>query len=118
MYTSGTTGKPKGAIRSHRGGALLSLVTEIELGLRRDDGALLVMPMCHANSLYFFGAFAYCGRRRIDLLAQELRSRALLRDARRGRLDLHLAGADALHHDARPARGGARAATTSTPSAS
>ncbi len=52
---------PKGAIRSHRGGAMLSLVTEIELGLHRDDGALLVMPMCHANSLYFFSAFAYCG---------------------------------------------------------
>jgi fatty-acyl-CoA synthase len=61
MYTSGTTGAPKGAIRSHRGGALLSLVTEIELGIHRNDGALLVMPMCHANSLYFFGAFAYCG---------------------------------------------------------
>jgi fatty-acyl-CoA synthase len=61
MYTSGTTGKPKGAIRSHRGGSLLSLVTEIELGIHRNDGALLVMPMCHANSLYFFGAFSYCG---------------------------------------------------------
>jgi fatty-acyl-CoA synthase len=61
MYTSGTTGNPKGAIRNHRGGAILSLVTEIELGLHREDGALLVMPMCHANSLYFFDAFAYCG---------------------------------------------------------
>ena len=61
MYTSGTTGTPKGAIRNHHGGALLSLVTEIELGIHRDDGALLVMPMCHANSLYFFCAFAYCG---------------------------------------------------------
>jgi fatty-acyl-CoA synthase len=61
MYTSGTTGAPKGAIRNHRGGAMLSLVTEIELGIHRNDGALLVMPMCHANSLYFFGAFAYCG---------------------------------------------------------
>jgi fatty-acyl-CoA synthase len=61
MYTSGTTGAPKGAIRNHRGGAMLSLITEIELGLSREDGALLVMPMCHANSLYFFGAFAYCG---------------------------------------------------------
>ncbi len=61
MYTSGTTGNPKGAIRNHRGGAMLSLITEIELGMHRDDGALLVMPMCHANSLYFFGAFAYCG---------------------------------------------------------
>ncbi len=61
MYTSGTTGKPKGAIRSHRGSALLSLVTEVEMGLSRRDAALLVMPMCHANSLYFFGAFTYCG---------------------------------------------------------
>jgi fatty-acyl-CoA synthase len=61
MYTSGTTGNPKGAIRNHRGGAMLSLITEIELGMHRSDGALLVMPMCHANSLYFFGAFAYCG---------------------------------------------------------
>ena len=61
MYTSGTTGNPKGAIRNHRGGAMLSLITEIELGMHRDDHALLVMPMCHANSLYFFNAFAYCG---------------------------------------------------------
>ncbi|MBV8521278.1 MAG: AMP-binding protein, partial [Acetobacteraceae bacterium] len=61
MYTSGTTGKPKGVVRSHKAAALLSLVTEIELGLHREDGALLVMPMCHANSLNFFGAFAYIG---------------------------------------------------------
>jgi acyl-CoA synthetase (AMP-forming)/AMP-acid ligase II len=61
MYTSGTTGKPKGAIRNHRGSAALSLVTEVELGLSVRDSALLVMPMCHANSLYFFGAFTYCG---------------------------------------------------------
>jgi acyl-CoA synthetase (AMP-forming)/AMP-acid ligase II len=61
MYTSGTTGKPKGVIRSHRGAALLSLVTEIELGFGRPDEGLLVMPMCHANSLYFFGSLAYCG---------------------------------------------------------
>ena len=40
---------------------MLSLVTEVELGLRIRDQALLVMPMCHANSLYFFGAFTYLG---------------------------------------------------------
>lgn len=61
MYTSGTTGKPKGAIRSHRAGAHLSLITEVEMGFGRRDAALLVMPLCHGNSLYFFGAFAYCG---------------------------------------------------------
>jgi acyl-CoA synthetase (AMP-forming)/AMP-acid ligase II len=29
--------------------------------LSRHDAALLVMPMFHANSLFFFGAFTYCG---------------------------------------------------------
>jgi fatty-acyl-CoA synthase len=61
MYTSGTTGKPKGVVGSHQRAALLSLCTEIELKVHRDDNALLVMPMCHANSLNFFGAFSYCG---------------------------------------------------------
>jgi acyl-CoA synthetase (AMP-forming)/AMP-acid ligase II len=61
MYTSGTTGRPKGAIRSHQGSALLSFLTEVELGFSRRDTGLLVMPMCHANSLYFATALAYCG---------------------------------------------------------
>ena len=61
LYTSGTTGKPKGAIRSHRGMAMVALMTEVELGVNRGDDALLVMPMCHANSVFFFTAFLYCG---------------------------------------------------------
>src|SRR5262245_10999935 len=44
MYTSGTTGKPKGAIRSHRGSAMLALITQVEMRLSRRDSALLVMP--------------------------------------------------------------------------
>lgn len=63
MYTSGTTGKPKGAIRSHRASSMIALVTQSELSVRTDDSALLVMPMCHANSLFFFGAFLGCGAR-------------------------------------------------------
>jgi acyl-CoA synthetase (AMP-forming)/AMP-acid ligase II len=61
MYTSGTTGRPKGAIRSHRGSALMSLVTALDMGLTVDDTALLVMPMCHANSLNFASTFTYIG---------------------------------------------------------
>ncbi|KAB2846868.1 MAG: AMP-binding protein, partial [Hyphomicrobiaceae bacterium] len=61
MYTSGTTGRPKGAMRTHRASALLSLATEVEMGFGRSDRALLVMPLCHANSLYFASAFLYCG---------------------------------------------------------
>jgi len=61
MYTSGTTGKPKGAIRNHQGSALISLVTALDMGLSIDDTGLLVMPMCHANSLYFSFTFTYLG---------------------------------------------------------
>ena len=37
MYTSGTTGKPKGAIRSHNGNALMSLVAGVEFGISSRD---------------------------------------------------------------------------------
>jgi acyl-CoA synthetase (AMP-forming)/AMP-acid ligase II len=61
MYTSGTTGRPKGAIRNHAGSALISLVSALDMGFARDHTALLVMPMCHANSLYFSFTFTYLG---------------------------------------------------------
>ena len=61
MYTSGTTGRPKGAMRSHEGNAMLALATALEFGLTRDDTGLLVMPLCHANSLYFAVTFAMLG---------------------------------------------------------
>ena len=61
MYTSGTTGHPKGAIRRHGDMAMLAMMTAIELSVGRRDEALLVMPMCHANSLNFFTTFLYCG---------------------------------------------------------
>jgi fatty-acyl-CoA synthase len=61
MYTSGTTGRPKGAMRRHEGNALIALATALEFGLTRDDNALLVMPLCHANSLYFSVTFALLG---------------------------------------------------------
>ncbi len=61
MYTSGTTGKPKGAMRSHEGSTLIALATALELQFTRDDTALLVMPMCHANSLYFSHTFVHLG---------------------------------------------------------
>jgi fatty-acyl-CoA synthase len=61
MYTSGTTGKPKGAIRNHQGSALISLVTGLDMGFATSDTGLMVMPMCHANSLYFAFTFTYLG---------------------------------------------------------
>jgi len=61
MYTSGTTGKPKGAMRSHGSHALLNFATLLDMGFDRDDTCLLVMPMCHANSLNFASAFVFAG---------------------------------------------------------
>ena len=61
MYTLGTTGRPKGAIRSHEGNTLIAMATALEMGFTRDDTALLVMPLCHANSLYFSHTFTHLG---------------------------------------------------------
>ncbi len=61
MYTSGTTGRPKGAIRSHGGNALIAVATALEMGFTSQDTALLVMPLCHANSLYFGSTFVHMG---------------------------------------------------------
>ena len=102
MYTSGTTGRPKGAIRNHAGSALISLVSALDMGFARDHTALLVMPMCHANSLYFAFTFTYLRRRRCVIDdRKELRPRAPAAHALRAARDVHVARADALHHDAR-----------------
>lgn len=61
MYTSGTTGKPKGAIRNHQGSYLIALATALEMGFNKEDTGLLVMPLCHANSLYFATTFIHLG---------------------------------------------------------
>lgn len=61
MYTSGTTGRPKGAVRSHAGSTLIAMATATEMGFSRQDTALLVMPLCHANSLYFGTTFIHLG---------------------------------------------------------
>jgi fatty-acyl-CoA synthase len=61
MYTSGTTGKPKGAVRSHQSYALFYLMNAVELGFGRDDVGLAVMPLCHVNSVFYGFVFTYLG---------------------------------------------------------
>ena len=57
MYTSGTTGKPKGAVRTHESYIAQYMLSNVNMGVRSEDKVLMVMPMCHVNSIYY--SFAY-----------------------------------------------------------
>jgi acyl-CoA synthetase (AMP-forming)/AMP-acid ligase II len=79
MYTSGTTGKPKGAIRSHDSVVKLALITALDEGFTRDDTGLLVMPLCHSNSFWYIVLLAYLGATTVVYDRQHFEPEALLR---------------------------------------
>ena len=51
----------QGVIRTSGSLVLLAYLLQSDWGFGRNDLGLLVMPMCHANSLYFAYVFAACG---------------------------------------------------------
>jgi len=51
MYTSGTTGEPKGALLPHRKTLYNSLNAELFFGLRREDRVLVALPLFHSFGL-------------------------------------------------------------------
>ncbi len=53
MYTSGTTGTPKGVVRTHESFIAQYMINNINMGVRPTDKPLMVMPMCHVNSIYY-----------------------------------------------------------------
>jgi fatty-acyl-CoA synthase len=64
-YTSGTTGKPKGVLYSHRSNVLHAMVNNSPdyIGLKSTDVAMPVVPLFHANSwsLAFLAPMAGAG---------------------------------------------------------
>jgi fatty-acyl-CoA synthase len=62
-YTSGTTGRPKGVMVTHRGAFLNALGEVIEAGLTYDSVYLWTLPMFHCNGWgYAWGVTAVAGR--------------------------------------------------------
>ncbi len=53
MYTGGTTGKPKGVMKTHASLFAQYFISIFDHNFNFDDVNLLVMPCCHVNSLFY-----------------------------------------------------------------
>ena len=53
MYTGGTTGKPKGVMKTHASLFAQYFIMIYDHQFNFDDTMLLVMPCCHVNSLFY-----------------------------------------------------------------
>jgi fatty-acyl-CoA synthase len=104
MYTSGTTGRPKGAIRTHRGIAMLALMTCVELGLEAGRQRAAGDAHVPRQLAVLLLRLRLCGCGSHHLLAVQFRPGPVPENDGRDRHDLHLAGAHPLHHDAGRAR--------------
>ncbi len=61
LYTSGTTGRPKGVVRSHESYVAFYLINGVDFGFRPDDICLTAMPLCHVNTTFFSFSITYVG---------------------------------------------------------
>jgi 2-furoate---CoA ligase len=96
LYTSGTTGRPKGVPRSHRAERAAALAQLVQLELRGGDRTLGVMPLYHTMGMRSLLAASACGG--LFCSQPEFRAEAALDAVERARLtSLYLA--PTLFHD-------------------
>ena len=69
VYTSGTTGSPKGALLTHRGMTNAARFGALRFGLRPGDVYVDTMPLCHVGGQVV--AFQICQRRAAAILVKE-----------------------------------------------
>jgi fatty-acyl-CoA synthase len=61
MYTGGTTGRPKGVMKSHANLFAQYFIMVYDHQFNFDDTNLLVMPCCHVNSLFYSFVVTWVG---------------------------------------------------------
>lgn len=64
-YTSGTTGRPKGAIYTHRGGYLMAMANVVDAGLGYESSYLWTLPMFHCDGWCYPWAVTAVGGRHV-----------------------------------------------------
>jgi fatty-acyl-CoA synthase len=61
MYTGGTTGKPKGVVKSHANLFSQYFISIYDHDFNFDEIILIVMPCCHVNSLFYSFTITWIG---------------------------------------------------------
>ncbi len=90
LYTSGTTGKPKGVMLTHRNNYLHALSTQHHLRVSDSDVYLHVLPMFHVNG--WGGPFYYTGNGATHVMLRKAAPEAIIEKLQKhGVTSMHMA---------------------------